>query len=1132
MSFNAADVSVKIGVEGGDATVRELRKVGAGVDALGQQFQDLRSMWMGLASSIGLTVGVRELLQMADSVTILRNRLELATGSATKAAAAFDGIFRAAQSSRTSFTELGATYATVARAGQQLGLSQDKLMTVTQAIGNAMAISGGSAAGMQAALVQLGQGMSAGVLRGEELNSVMEQSPRLAQALADGFGVPIGQLRKLGEEGALTSQRVIEALTKSAPKLAEEVKNATMTFGQALTVLDNSMTVFVGRVDEASGVSKLLAAALVGVSQALDAVGEVIKANETAFTMLAGTVLAGGAVLGAATAWAALKGVLVLMAPLLAGIAAAMTPVVLTITAIAAAIGLVVTGINAFRNSEAGLKNRIQFLEGGDSIRGPRGAEREAEIARLRQQLADQQYRPVPTDALRASEREMGVASAAAQAAELKKLTDVKEKLAGVDKEYVATVQTLAAAVAAGNLPAAEYARLVAQMAAATKAGKESNQAVAAAQRERQKAEEERQRALKEAAAEELRIATAVAAARNESRQAEEQGIEAYLKEQGERSAAARAMLRDIENETALLGLSNTERELAVALLALEAKGVGKATQEYRDYAEQLRKAIEARAGKRSEIDSAKKIADDWKRTTDDIERSLTDALMRGFEGGRGFIDSFVSMLKSTFATLVLQPIIRATVAPVAGALGGIFSPAAAAGQAAGGAGGMLGGLGSIGGMLGGVGFAGSMFGTGAAATMGGTGLGALLGGAGGMIGNGSVMGGLGLGLGAVAPYALAAYALYAATRHKKTPHMGSAVDIGAGGATSTLWGDGSGFTRSFSGETDAALRGLGSVSVGSLNSLAGAFGGAATFGGQARFASDGNDPSVGQFQLTRGGRSAGGVGLRPGGQQYGSDGAAAFQSFAADVARATRQAVDMIGLPQWAREQFNALGSDATLEQFAALADSVAKFQTGLTGMQQAVSQLGGVFARVAGLGGDALKQLSDFAGGLEQLTQQTQGFVQNYYSRDEIAGLKAREIKDALSAVGITTDITGADPRAQFRALVDSVDVGSEAGRRQLATLLGAADSFTGVADYLSETGGTLSGTAAGAPALGALGNLFASGATQQVTAINAVEKAVDRVTDAVMRIPRIVGGYRGNDTPMTSWEVTANSGWDDRP
>lgn len=1120
MSFNAADFSIRLGLEGGDATVRELRKVGAGVDALGQQFQDLRSMWMGLASSIGLTMGVRELLQMADSVTILRNRLELATGSATKAAAAFDGIFQAAQSSRTSFTELGATYATVARAGQQLGLSQSKLMTVTQAIGNAMAIGGGSAASMQAALVQLGQGMSSGVLRGEELNSVMEQAPRLAQALADGLGVPIGQLRKLGEQGALTSQLVIEALTKSAPKLAEEVKNATMTFGQALTVLDNSMTVFVGRVDEASGISKLLASALVSVSQALDAIGEVIKANETAFTMLAGTLLAGTAVLGAATAWATLKGVLVLMAPLLAGVAAAMTPVVLTIAAIAAAIGLVVTGINAFRNSEAGLKNRIQFLEGGDSIRGPRGAEREAEIARLRQRLALKSAEGLDVSAEEAR-LQRSASAYAQQQADLKKLTDIKEKLAGVDKDYVATVQTLAAAVAAGNLPAAEYARLIAQMAAATKEGKAATQASAAALRERQKALADSAALEKRLAEERLKIIL--------DAEAEVDAYEAaQLRTQGAAADAAEAAVKAVQAEFDSYGklksqIAQTTLEVLKKKLADEEAGSTAAASIYRQIKaqEELVRILQKGEARDAGEAAAKKLADDWQRTTQDIERSLTDALMRGFEGGRGFVDSFVTSLKSAFKTLVLQPTIRAIMTPVAGSMGSLMGGPAAAGQGGGlGGTGLLGGLGSLSG-----GFSAGL-GAGASALFGEAGFAGAMSASGTALAAGNIAGGLGTAAGALGPYALAAmalYSLYDKFKHRATPHRGSAVRIGAGGAASTLWGDGSQILNNYNAETDAALRGLGGVSVSGLNSLATAFGGLGNFNADARFAADGKDASIGQFVLNRGSRRVGYVGNGADFAKYGSNGEEAFKAFTTDVARATRTAIDGIGLPQWAREQFNALGSAATLEQFSALLDSVVQFQTGLKNMQTAVSQLGGVFGRVAGLGGDALKQLVDLAGGLEQLGQQAQGYVQNYYSRDEIAGLKAREIKDALSAVGITTDITGSDPRAQFRALLDGVDVGSEAGRKQFAALLGVSGAFTDVADYLSETGGTLSGTAAGAPALGALGNLFASGATQQVTATNEVRDAVREVRDAVRTLQPGLGGYRGSAAPAAGWEVT---------
>ncbi|MCU0924408.1 MAG: tape measure protein, partial [Burkholderiaceae bacterium] len=242
------------------------RQAGESMDRTSKAVAKIGHYGLGLGFVVpALTNMARQAIQAADAVTTLRNRLELATGGGERAAAAFESLFSAAQRSRTSFTELGSVYATLARAGFQN-------VAVVEAIGNAMSISGGSAQGMQAALVQLGQGLSSGVLRGEELNSVMEQAPRLAQALADGLGVPIGALRRMGEQGELSAKQVVGALMKSAPQLAEEVKNSTSTVGQSFTVLSNATTRFISEIDQATGASKGLSQALVGVGNGLTAI--------------------------------------------------------------------------------------------------------------------------------------------------------------------------------------------------------------------------------------------------------------------------------------------------------------------------------------------------------------------------------------------------------------------------------------------------------------------------------------------------------------------------------------------------------------------------------------------------------------------------------------------------------------------------------------------------------------------------------------------------------------------------------------------------------------------------------------------------------------------------------------------
>ena len=179
------EVKLRLSVDGAAQVVGDVDRVG---DKLGTLDSRARQAAQGadtLKTALGAmaTMGsVYAMVKMADAVTTLNTQLRLSSNSAAEAAKAYTSLFDIAQKGRVSFVELGTTYAAIARSGKELGVSQERLLTVTQSISQAMTIGGGSAASMQAALVQLGQGLSSGVLRGEELNSIMEQTPRLAKA--------------------------------------------------------------------------------------------------------------------------------------------------------------------------------------------------------------------------------------------------------------------------------------------------------------------------------------------------------------------------------------------------------------------------------------------------------------------------------------------------------------------------------------------------------------------------------------------------------------------------------------------------------------------------------------------------------------------------------------------------------------------------------------------------------------------------------------------------------------------------------------------------------------------------------------------------------------------------------------
>lgn len=319
-----------------------------------------------LAASFKKLIGVvagwqmgRQFVETADAMTNMQSRMKMVTSGANEMAYVQGRLFDIAQQSRISFLELGGTYAQIARATSALGVSQGRLLTVTESIGQAMTIGGGSAQSMQAALVQLSQGLASGTLRGEELNSIMEQTPRLAQAIADGMGISLGQLRAYGQDGKLSALAVVEALEKAGPGLKREFEQVTVTVGGAMTALGNSGARFVNEFDKATGASSAMASAIKTLGSGVDSLATSIGSNKGAWEILAGSA-----------SWAVSLGAVALVLPRVAagvvmvGAAMAAHPVLLGLMAVAAIGGAIYAGYKKLNEvkPDTTAKNREDFM--------------------------------------------------------------------------------------------------------------------------------------------------------------------------------------------------------------------------------------------------------------------------------------------------------------------------------------------------------------------------------------------------------------------------------------------------------------------------------------------------------------------------------------------------------------------------------------------------------------------------------------------------------------------------------------------------------------------------------------------------------------------------------------------------
>lgn len=182
---------------------------------------------------------VRWLVNTSDQLTSINARLRLMTGSAEAAAAAQEEIYQAAMRSRGAYADMADFVSQLGTVAGNAFTGTDELVAFAEQIQKQMAISGASGASAQAALVQLTQGLASGTLRGEELNSVLEQTPMIAQTIAEYMGVTIGEMRELASEGKVTAEVVKNAMLGAAEETNAQFEQMPMTWARVWTMFQN-----------------------------------------------------------------------------------------------------------------------------------------------------------------------------------------------------------------------------------------------------------------------------------------------------------------------------------------------------------------------------------------------------------------------------------------------------------------------------------------------------------------------------------------------------------------------------------------------------------------------------------------------------------------------------------------------------------------------------------------------------------------------------------------------------------------------------------------------------------------------------------------------------------------------------
>lgn len=222
------------------------------------------TFWAGFAGG-----RIAQLKNYADGYTEIQNKLRLVESASINSARGLESVFDISLKTNQSIQATSGVYQRFAQNAEALKISQAQVASLTETVSKAVAMSGASAESAQAALMQFGQSLASGVFRGDEFNSVMEQTPGLAKAIADGLGVTTGELRNMAKEGKLTTDVLIPALERAKSSVDSQFGSRILTISAALENLSTATVKWVGETDNAIGVSRTAAEIINGFSHHL-----------------------------------------------------------------------------------------------------------------------------------------------------------------------------------------------------------------------------------------------------------------------------------------------------------------------------------------------------------------------------------------------------------------------------------------------------------------------------------------------------------------------------------------------------------------------------------------------------------------------------------------------------------------------------------------------------------------------------------------------------------------------------------------------------------------------------------------------------------------------------------------------
>lgn len=227
-------------------TGKQAKSAAPEVNALGRTIGNLAR---GAAAYLSLRTAVR-LLEVADSYNVLQQRIKTATKATGDYNQVSSQLYQLSRANGVALADTVSLFQNLARTAPELNATNEQMIELTNLVQQLGIIGGSTNAQLSAGLLQFSQGLAAGVFRAEEFNSIIENLPEVANRIAKGMGLTVGQLRGAVIEGKVLSKDVFNSLLSQSGEIGTEFENIPTSMQRAGESLTASISRFVGLVDQ------------------------------------------------------------------------------------------------------------------------------------------------------------------------------------------------------------------------------------------------------------------------------------------------------------------------------------------------------------------------------------------------------------------------------------------------------------------------------------------------------------------------------------------------------------------------------------------------------------------------------------------------------------------------------------------------------------------------------------------------------------------------------------------------------------------------------------------------------------------------------------------------------------------